>query len=89
MGSSPQSIQLSSRGLLGGTFLTGGQTASNPAGWVGFKTVDGNVVLGGITGSYSGISYLAGKTLQPPYEFLGKITNISLTTGSAGIQLFN
>jgi len=84
-----QSTMLSSVGGRGSIFLTGGQTANNANGYVGFRSINGSVILGGITGAnMSGVSYLANLTLAHPCEILGGITDISLTTGSAAIQLF-
>lgn len=59
-------------------------------GWLGFKTVDGSVVLGGITGvGMSGVSYLVGRTIPHPTTIYGKIINIAVASGSSGIQLLN
>lgn len=73
---------------VGSQFLTGTGVFSNPDGWIGFRTVDADTVIAGITGhpSISGISYLVGKTLSD-YEFLGQFTTIRLTTGA--LQAFN
>lgn len=67
----------------GSTFISGTGVFNNPDGWVGFRTVDVDAVIAGITGhaSIDGISYLVGKTLTN-YEFLGQFTNIRLTTGA-------
>ncbi len=84
-----QSTALSSLGMRGSLWLTGGQTVANTNGFIGFRSVDGTVILGGISGlNMSGVSYLAGRSLAHPCELLGPITNISLNTGSAAIQLF-
>jgi len=84
-----QSTAISSLGGKGCLLITGGQTATNTNGFVGFRSIDGTVILGGITGiNMSGISYLVGRSLTNPTEILGPITNISLNTGSAAIQLF-
>lgn len=85
-----QSLMLASLNMNGSAILTGNQTASNPKGWLGFKTIDGSVVLGGVTGSnISGINYLVGKTIPHPTTFYGQITNIAVASGSSGIQLIN
>lgn len=82
-----QSSSASSMGV-GSQFLTGTGVFNNPDGWIGFRTVDADTVIAGITGhpSISGISYLVGKTLSD-YEFLGQFTTIRLTTGA--LQAFN
>lgn len=72
----------------GSVFLTGNQTASNANGWIGFKTVNGSVVLGGITGvNMSGVSSLAGITIPHPTTIYGQISNIAVASGSSEIQL--
>ena len=78
-----QSATASSIGA-GSTFISGTGVFSNPDGWIGFRTVDADAVIAGITGhaSIDGISYLVGKTISPPYEFLGQFTTIRLTTGA-------
>lgn len=78
-----QSATASSMGA-GSDFISGTGVFSNPDGWVAFRTVDADVVIAGITGSSSinGLSYLVGKTLTPPYEFLGQFFTIRLTTGA-------
>jgi len=74
----------------GSVFLSGNQTASSTNGWAGFNTVNGSVVLAGITGvNMSGVSYLVGKTLTHPTAIYGQITNIAVASGSSGIQLIN
>lgn len=84
-----QTLMLSSLGMNGSIFLTGNQTASNANGWIGFKTVNGSVVLGGITGvNMSGVSSLAGITIPHPTTIYGQISNIAVASGSSGIQLF-
>lgn len=89
MRNSLQSATLSSLGTLGSVMITGTEVFSNTAGWNAFRTVDADTIIAGITGhsSVGGISYLAGKTLTPPYEFLGNFTDIRLTTGA--LQAFN
>lgn len=84
---STQSTNLAALGLNGSTFITGTQEYSG--NWACFRTVDASTTIAGITGhsSISGISYFAGKSLTPPYEFLGQFTNIRLTTGA--LQAFN
>lgn len=85
-----QTLMLASLGMNGSAFLTGNQTASNANGWLGFKTVEGSVVLAGITGvNMSGVSYLVGKTLTHPTAIYGQITSIAVASGSSGIQLIN
>jgi hypothetical protein len=85
-----QTLMLASLGMNGSAFLSGNQTASNANGWLGFKTVDGSVVLGGITGvGMSGVSYLVGRTIPHPTTIYGKIINIAVASGSSGIQLLN
>jgi len=85
-----QSLTLSSLRMKGSVFLTGNQTASSTNGWVGFNTVNGSVVLAGITGvNMSGVSYLVGKTLTHPTAIYGQITSIAVASGSSGIQLIN
>lgn len=71
-------------GQLGSTFITGTGVFSNSNGWVAFRTIDADTVISGVTGhsSIDNISYLVGKTLTPPYEFLGTFTNVRLTTGA-------
>jgi len=78
-----QSVTASSMGVAS-DFITGTSVFSNPDGWVAFRTVDANTVIADITGnaSISGLSYLVGKTLTPPYEFLGQFSAIRLTTGA-------
>jgi len=85
-----QSTMLSSMGGRGSVLLTGGQTASNPNGFIAFRSVDANITIAGITGTQvSGISYLNGKTLTHPAEFLGPFSDIAIGTGSAGaVQLY-
>lgn len=84
MGSSLQSLTLSSFGQNGSTFISGTGAFSNANGWVGFRTVDADTVIAGITGSsrVDGLSYIVGKTLTAPYEGLIPFTNIRLTTGA-------
>ena len=81
---------LSSLGGQGSALLTGGQTASRPDGFIALRSVDANITIAGITGSQiSGISYLNGKTLTHPVEFLGPFSDIAVATGSAGaVQIF-
>lgn len=83
MRNSLQSTTASSIGI-GSTMITGTGVFSNPDYWVAFRTIDANVVIAGITGhpSVSGISYFEGKTLVPPYEFLGSFSSIRLTSGA-------
>lgn len=83
MRNSIQSTTASSMGI-GSTMITGVSAFSNPDGWTAFRTIDADTVIAGITGhaSIDGISYLVGKTLSPPYEFLGTFNNIRLTTGA-------
>ncbi len=79
-----QGLTISSLGLNGSTLITGSGVFSNPDGWVGFRTVDADTVIAGITGhaSIDNINYLVGKTLTPPYEFLGTFSSVRLTTGA-------
>lgn len=64
--------------------ITGTSQFSNSNGWLGFRTVDANTIIAGITGSASidGLSYIVGKTLTAPYEGLFPFTAIRLTTGA-------
>ena len=82
MKNSTQSTNIAALGLLGSTFITG--TDPFNGNWNAFRTVDSNVVIAGITGhsSINGLPYLEGKTLAPPYEFLGSFTDIRLTSGA-------
>jgi hypothetical protein len=75
-------------GQLGSTFITGTGVFSNSNGWAAFRTIDANTVISGVTGhsSIDNISYLVGKTLTPPYEFLG--TFISIRLGTGALQAF-
>lgn len=84
MGSSLQSLTLSSFGQNGSVFVTGTSEFSFPNGMVGFRTVDADTVIAGITGSSSieGLSYIVGKTLTAPYEGLIPFTSIRLTNGA-------
>lgn len=85
-----QSLMLSSLRMKGSTFLTGNQTASSANGWIGFNTINGSVVLAGITGvNMSGVSSLAGITIPHPTTIYGQITAIAVASGSSGIQLIN
>ena len=79
-----QHLNASAGGLLGSDFITGTGAFSRLQGWKAFRTVDANTVIADITGnaSISGLSYLVGKTLTPPYEFLGQFSTIRLTTGA-------
>lgn len=79
-----QTLSASAGGLLGSDFITGTGIFSRTQGWKAFRSVDVDTVIAGITGhsSIGGISYLEGKTLTPPYEFLGNFTSIRLTTGA-------
>lgn len=88
MGSSLQSLTLSSLGANGGAVLTGTGIFTNPNGWTAFKTIDADVVISGISApNISGINYFVGKTLTNPFEFLGKVTSLQLYTGN--VQVFN
>lgn len=82
MRNSIQSTTAASLGLLGSTFISG--TSPFSGNWNAFRTVDADTVIAGVTGhsSIDGLSYLVGKTLSPPYEFLGNFTTIRLTTGA-------
>lgn len=88
MGSSLQSLTLSSLGQNGGAVLTGTGVYTNSNGWSAFRTIDTDVIISGISAtSNSGVSYYVGKTLEKPFEYLGKFTQIQLYTGV--IQVFN
>lgn len=68
---------------MGSTMITGTAEFSRSANWIGFRTVDANTVIAGITGSaHDGLSYIVGKTLTSPYEFVGPFEKIRLTTGA-------
>lgn len=88
MSNSLQSLTLSSLGALGSVIASGTGVFVNPNGWVGFRSLDDSFTLSEITAPpVSGVSYLVGKSISPPFEFLaGKITSVQLSTGA--IQLF-
>ncbi len=87
MGSSLQSLTLSSVGANGGAVLTGTGIFTNPNGWTAFRTIDTDVVVSGISApNISGVDYYVGKTLTAPFEFLGKVTSLQLYTGA--VQVF-
>lgn len=79
-----QSLNAAAGGLLGSDFITGTGVFSRSQGWKAIRTIDANTVIAGITGhsSVSGLSYIVGKTLTPPYEGLFTFTDIRLTTGA-------
>ena len=81
---STQSTNLSSMAAYGSTFITGTGTFTNTNQWSSFRTVDANTVIADISGhsSIDGLSYITGKTLTAPYEFLGAFSSIRLTTGA-------
>ncbi len=88
MGSSLQSLTLSSVGANGGAVLTGTGIYTNSNGWTAFRTIDADIVISGISApNISGVSYYIGKTLTAPFEFLGKVTSLQLYTGA--VQVFN
>lgn len=86
---STQGILASSIGCGGSALLTGtgvwDTTAQRP--WVAFRSIDVDVMVSGITApSVSGISYIIGKNLTAPCEFLATFTSLQLATGS--VQAF-
>lgn len=88
MGSSLQSLTLSTVGANGGAVLTGTGVFTNPNGWTAFRTIDVDAVISGISApDISGINYYVGKTLTSPFEFLGKVTSLQLYTGV--VQVYN
>ncbi len=79
-----QSLNAAAGGRLGSDFITGTGVFSRSQGWTAVRTIDVDAVIAGITGhsSVSGLSYVVGKTLTPPYEGLFAFTDIRLTTGA-------